>query len=276
MAQKVAPFPTLQQSSENSPHLHLSGTAMPAIDQLQVLERLKQLRVWQQQQQESLLQRQQEQLARLRDEEDGRRRQVGVSLTGDRSSTAASSSSSQTPTLFPDIKPSQPPVADSTQMCSSDSATSSPPLHHHVPDIFSSGVEADSMSPDSSHSSPSCRSVEPNDTVPRAVKVASIVPGVDGTSNEATTSGSSLSADSGLAADESDECQGSTIQEAVLRDEELGSSEHGLVEEQHVQVCQQLLWVWPISVQESSNGRALIGAHWPHPSVACLVYTCMS
>ena len=62
-----------------------------ALEQLQVLERLRQLRAWQQQQQDSLLRRQQEQVARLRSEQDGRRRQLqqgqAQSGRGDRSST---------------------------------------------------------------------------------------------------------------------------------------------------------------------------------------------
>ena len=110
MSQKVAPFPRLQYTSENSPHLHSNGTILPSIDQLQILERLKQLRVWQHQQQESLLLRQQEQLAKLRGEEDSRRRQVGITFTGDRSSTSASSMSSSEDTSLrspPDTHPSK-------------------------------------------------------------------------------------------------------------------------------------------------------------------------
>ena len=83
---------------------------MPSIDQLQILERLKQLRVWQHQQQESLLLRQQEQLEKLRGEEDSRRRRVGIAFTGDRSSTSASSMSSSEDTSHrspPDTHPSQ-------------------------------------------------------------------------------------------------------------------------------------------------------------------------
>ena len=83
---------------------------MPSIDQLQILERLKQLRVWQHQQQESLLLRQQEQLAKLRGEEDSRRRRVGITFTGDRSSTSTSSMSSSEDTSHrspPDTHPSQ-------------------------------------------------------------------------------------------------------------------------------------------------------------------------
>ena len=83
---------------------------MPSSDQLQILERLKQLRVWQQQQQESLLLRQQEQLAKLRGQEDSHRRQVGINFSGDRSSTSASSmSSSEDTTLrsLPETHPSQ-------------------------------------------------------------------------------------------------------------------------------------------------------------------------
>jgi len=301
MAQKVAPLPTLQQPSESSPHLHLNGAVIPTIDQLQVLERLKQLRVWQQQQQESLLRRQQEQLARLRDEEDSRRRQVSANLTGDRSSTAASSLSSREPTLLPDIKPTQTPVADSTEVCSSNSATSSPPLYHSVPpgtvvshtipsvtaishklqhevsrkpngttnftiprdltvDVFDNGIEVDSMSADSAHSSPSCQSADPNDNVPRTVKVANTVPArVDGKGNETTTSESSLSTDSGLAADGPDECQESNIQEIVLRDQDVKASDH---EEQQVQVC-YLLTVNSCygCIPESSNQMTLICTH---------------
>lgn len=110
MSQKVAPFPRLQYTSENSPHLHSNGIILPSIDQLQILERLKQLRVWQHQQQESLLLRQQEQLAKLRGEEDSRRRQVGITFTGDRSSTSASSMSSSEDTSLrspPDTHPSK-------------------------------------------------------------------------------------------------------------------------------------------------------------------------
>ena len=111
MSQKVAPFPRLHQyTSENSPHLHSNGIILPSIDQLQILERLKQLRVWQHQQQESLLLRQQEQLAKLRGEEDSRRRQVGITFTGDRSSTSASSMSSSEDTSLrspPDTHPSK-------------------------------------------------------------------------------------------------------------------------------------------------------------------------
>lgn len=55
----------------------LNPVVLPmALEQLQVLERLRQLRAWQQQQQDSLLRRQQEQVARLRSEQEGRRREL--------------------------------------------------------------------------------------------------------------------------------------------------------------------------------------------------------
>ncbi len=52
------------------------------VDQLQMVERLKQLRAWQVQQQESLLRRQQEQLAKLRSEQGALRVEVGEATTG--------------------------------------------------------------------------------------------------------------------------------------------------------------------------------------------------
>ena len=72
-------------SKENNPLL----ANLPAVRQAEVLERLKQLRVWQQQQQESLLRRQQEQLMKLRStelEEAKLASEPAIEDTGNRSS----------------------------------------------------------------------------------------------------------------------------------------------------------------------------------------------
>ena len=86
MAQKAIPYP---HPSNTAPPFN-PNAVLPALEQLQVLERLKQLRSWQQQQQDSLLRQQQEQLARLRNEQENLRKQIGFVSSDDRVSTSES------------------------------------------------------------------------------------------------------------------------------------------------------------------------------------------
>ena len=217
---------------------------MPSSDQLQILERLKQLRVWQQQQQESLLLRQQEQLAKLRGQEDSHRRQVGINFSGDRSSTSASSmSSSEDTTLrsLPETHPSQTlgsaanylllnhndpfpgnglphkpvstlPIARVNGMVNSVVPNGLLPL-----DSFSDGKDV-KMNSNHFTPMPSCQLVQPSNAV-RAVTIANGVLGID--SSETNSSDlSPLSEDStALTADGVEEGQRVDNEKNAVRDQ---------------------------------------------------------
>ena len=270
MSQKVASFPRVQYTPENSLHLHSNGITMPSSDQLQILERLKQLRVWQQQQQESLLLRQQEQLAKLRGQEDSHRRQVGINFSGDRSSTSASSmSSSEDTTLrsLPETHPSQ----------TLGSAASSLLLNHNNPlpgnglphkpvsiarvngmvnslvpngllalDSFSDGKDV-KMNSNHFTPMPPCQLVQPSNAV-RAVTIANGVPGID--SSETSSSDlSPLSEDStALTADGVEEGRRVDTEKNAARDQ---ADDH----QQQIEACYHA--PQPISFPGSPTHKSL-------------------
>ena len=279
MSQKVAPFPRLHQyTSENSPHLHSNGTILPSIDQLQILERLKQLRVWQHQQQESLLLRQQEQLAKLRGEEESRRRQVGITFTGDRSSTSASSMSSSEDTSLrspPDTHPSKTlgSSASSLLLNHNDPLPGTGLPHKQVStlhiarvngmvnsvipngllalDSFSEGKDMKMNSNHFTHM-PSCQLVQPSNIV-GTVTITNGVPGID--SSETNSSDlsplSEDSAASALSADGVEEGQGVDTENNAARDH------------QQIEACYLTLQVvsFPGSPTPQEPGNETIPSH---------------
>ena len=217
---------------------------MPSSDQLQILERLKQLRVWQQQQQESLLLRQQEQLVKLRGQEDSHRRQVGINFSGDRSSTSASSMSSSDDTTLRSLPESHP-----SQTLGS--AASSLLLNHNDPfpgnglphkpvstlpiakvngmvnsvvpngllplDSFSDGKDV-KMNSNHFTPMPSCQLVQPSNAI-RALTIANGVPGIDSSETDSSNL-SPLSEDStALTADGVEEGQRVDTEKNAARDQ---------------------------------------------------------
>ena len=153
MAQKVTSqlglSPPVPAQADNAA---LVNPVLPmALEQLQVLERLRQLRAWQQQQQDSLLRRQQEQLARLRSEQEGRRRRFQGEPhggSGDRSSTTDDNVGTSLRGVFP------PNTSSSSSVAAAQSSATSTDEHRLIASQHSPPLPSLDADANSSHQAP--------------------------------------------------------------------------------------------------------------------------